>query len=688
MADTVSSIRINTKLITDGLKKDKQEIERQLRDLQKNAQSVSISKEIDKYNKSLEQSKAKIKDLEKSYQTVEDKTKSMKEKSLEALRNNPEISKIADDAAQKAMDALPKTASDEERSLAAQDAFIAKLNEINEKKLQGSTEYQKQIQLQEAAAQKLEEEKLKHDEILSLLQNKQIQMQVADILEEEKRNKLKDQKQQIEKQITATDEVGAASERHVKSIKLGLKTLWRMSLSVLGIRSAYLAVRKIVSSVTDDNKELKNTIDSIWIGLGVAFEPIINGLIKGFATVLNYAFAVIQALTGINVLAKINERTAKKNAKEAGSKLASFDKSEVIKKDSGSGTTDSYLKQIELNEKLLNIIDKIKGSWIEFVDNVMPHVERAGEALFAVFNSLIDIFINVGAFLYQNVIEPVAGWITDILIAGFDLLADLMEELSIWLQDPANVEMLTNMGIAIGIVAGAIGLWNAVMFVTTTVLPALIGFISGLLSPLTIIIGLIAIVITMFGDWGDIVNDFMLILDGLGNFISGVFSGNWEKAWLGIKQVFAGVWNGIIDIVQSVINGLISGLNSVINALNSISVTIPDWVPVFGGQSFGLSLNTFGNVDLSRFKHIPQLAKGAVLPPNQPFVAMLGDQTKGRNLEAPESLIRKIVREESGSGPVQVIIKADGELGALIRLLKFEIEEEERRTGVQLVLGG
>ena len=147
MADTVSSIRINTKLITDGLKKDKQEIERQLRDLQKNAQSVSISKEIDKYNKSLEQSKAKIKDLEKSYQTVEDKTKSMKEKSLEALRNNPEISKIADDAAQKAMDALPKTASDEERSLAAQDAFIAKLNEINEKKLQGSTEYQKQIQL-------------------------------------------------------------------------------------------------------------------------------------------------------------------------------------------------------------------------------------------------------------------------------------------------------------------------------------------------------------------------------------------------------------------------------------------------------------------------------------------------------------------------------------------------------------
>ena len=54
------------------------------------------------------------------------------------------------------------------------------------------------------------------------------------------------------------------------------------------------------------------------------------------------------------------------------------------------------------------------------------------------------------------------------------------------------------------------------------------------------------------------------------------------------------------------------------------------------------------SVELPRAK-IPYLATGAVIPPNAPFVAMLGDQTHGRNLEAPEDLIRKIVREESGS---------------------------------------
>lgn len=657
MADTVSSIRINTKLITDGLKKDKQEIERQLSSLQKNAQSVSISKEIDKYNKSLEQSKAKIKDLEKSYQSVDSKTKSMREKSLEALRNNPEISKVADEAAQKAMDALPKTASDEERSLVAQEAFNAKLNEINEKMLQGSKEYQKQIQLQDTAAQKLEEEKLKHDEILSSIQNKQTQMQVANSLEEDKKNKLLGQKQLIEDQIAATNSASAASERHAKSIKRSLRALLRMSLSVLGIRSAYLAVRKIVSSVTDENKELKNTIDSIWIGLGVVFEPIITGLIKGFATVLNYAFAVIQALTGINVLAKVNQRMAKKNAKEAGSKLASFDKSEVIKKDSGSSTANSYLKEIELNEKLLSIIGKIKEAW----------------------GSMFEVLQPIGNYIWTNLLVPIGEWLSETVASilstcsdGLDKLLDEFNEAS-----PGISNSLT------GLVDTLVALWESivrplldaiVLGVQLTIL-ACVGFFEGLIQN------------TQF-----LIDDLKLILEGLINFILGVFTGNWERAWFGVQQIFAGIWNGLLDIVQSVMDGIANAINAIVDAINSLSFTVPEWVPYVGGSTFSIGMSgAFKHVtapDLSSFKWIPKLAKGAVLPPNQPFVAMLGDQTKGRNLEAPESLIRKIVREESGSGPVQVIIKADGELGALIRLLKFELEEEEHRTGVQLVLEG
>lgn len=148
-------------------------------------------------------------------------------------------------------------------------------------------------------------------------------------------------------------------------------------------------------------------------------------------------------------------------------------------------------------------------------------------------------------------------------------------------------------------------------------------------------------------------NSVKKIFNGIITFVKGVFTGDWEKAWEGIKDIFEGIWklmqsvikapiNGIIGIINSLIEGVTKGINSVIDLLNSISFDIPEWVPGFGGESFGLSIPTITPIK------IPYLAQGAVIPPNAPFMAMLGDQTNGRNLEAPEDLIRQIVREESG----------------------------------------
>jgi len=83
---------------------------------------------------------------------------------------------------------------------------------------------------------------------------------------------------------------------------------------------------------------------------------------------------------------------------------------------------------------------------------------------------------------------------------------------------------------------------------------------------------------------------------------------------------------------------------------------------------------------------MPGLATGAVIPPNRKFVAVLGDQTNGRNLEAPEDLIRQIVREESGGGGATVI-RFSGSLAQLARVLKPEIDKETTRAGVPLVGG-
>ena len=183
---------------------------------------------------------------------------------------------------------------------------------------------------------------------------------------------------------------------------------------------------------------------------------------------------------------------------------------------------------------------------------------------------------------------------------------------------------------------------------------------NGKLKPL--ITGIKAIVTAVFGNIkqtvGNIIDDIKTIFSGLIKFISGVFSGDFDKAWEGIKDIFKGIWNTIIDLLNGSINIIIKGLNWLIKQMNKISFDVPSWVPYVGGKSIGV------NIDYISENVLPRLAKGAVIPANDEFLAVLGDQTHGNNIEAPEGLIRKIVREESGgSGEVHVTIVLDSVTG-------------------------
>lgn len=183
---------------------------------------------------------------------------------------------------------------------------------------------------------------------------------------------------------------------------------------------------------------------------------------------------------------------------------------------------------------------------------------------------------------------------------------------------------------------------------------------NGKLKPL--ITGIKAIVTAVFGNIkqtvGNIIDDIKTIFSGLIKFISGVFSGDFDKAWEGIKDIFKGIWNTIIDLLNGAINIIIKGINWLIKQMNKISFDVPSWVPFVGGKSIGVNISYISeNV-------LPRLAKGAVIPANDEFLAVLGDQTHGNNIEAPEGLIRKIVREESGgSGEVHVTIVLDSVTG-------------------------
>ena len=146
------------------------------------------------------------------------------------------------------------------------------------------------------------------------------------------------------------------------------------------------------------------------------------------------------------------------------------------------------------------------------------------------------------------------------------------------------------------------------------------------------------------------------IFNGIITFVKGVFTGNWRQAWKGVRQIFAGVWNSFAAIVKAPINTIIAFINSFLyaiqtmqnsfaNALNSMSISLPHWLEKLTGfSSVGF------NVGYWSAPMVPYLAQGAVIPPNKEFMAVLGDQKSGNNIEAPESLIRRIVREESGNG--------------------------------------
>lgn len=141
--------------------------------------------------------------------------------------------------------------------------------------------------------------------------------------------------------------------------------------------------------------------------------------------------------------------------------------------------------------------------------------------------------------------------------------------------------------------------------------------------------------------------------DGIITFINGVFSGNWSEAWKGLVSIFASIWEGILAIAKAPVNGIIGLFNGLVKGVNDIlagiesvlkfDFTIPN---PFGGTI----MDYHWQATLPRLSgSIPYLASGAVIPPRSEFLAVLGDQKRGNNIETPEALLRKIVREESGN---------------------------------------
>lgn len=166
---------------------------------------------------------------------------------------------------------------------------------------------------------------------------------------------------------------------------------------------------------------------------------------------------------------------------------------------------------------------------------------------------------------------------------------------------------------------------------------------------------------------------------GIIDFIVGVFSGDWKAAWEGVKAIFVGIWDALYAVVKSPLNLIIDAVNKLIEGLNKVSFNMPDWSILgdWAGKSFGINI-----------PKIPKLAQGAVIPPNKEFLAVLGDQQSGTNIETPlQTMVdafKIALAENAGGGKTEVVLEIDGrEFG---RAVVEQGNRESRRIGTRLVI--
>ena len=172
------------------------------------------------------------------------------------------------------------------------------------------------------------------------------------------------------------------------------------------------------------------------------------------------------------------------------------------------------------------------------------------------------------------------------------------------------------------------------------------------------------------GLWEKVSSGAVAAWDGIKSAFKSVpewFQSKFRDAWQKVKDVFStggriwsGIKEGIENTFRAVVNAIIRGMNTIIavpfNKINSM-------LNMIRNASF-LGISPFQNlwgVNPLPVPQIPMLARGAVIPANRQFLAVLGDQRNGNNLEAPESLLRQIVREEAGGagGRYEFIARLD-----------------------------
>lgn len=224
---------------------------------------------------------------------------------------------------------------------------------------------------------------------------------------------------------------------------------------------------------------------------------------------------------------------------------------------------------------LWNTSESFRSSWIEVWENVKASLKSVWEnTIQPIFEAIIlaALMIWEGGLkplweAWCSIWEEISGILTDFL----NFLIPIMTQILNWLG-PVIRPVLLVLGAAFG-----------------NMVNVALGFLTGL-----------------FNSVKDIIASVRKVFQGLIDFITGVFTGNWRLAWEGVKNIFGGIFDGLVSLAKAPLNVIIGAVNGVIKGLNKIK--LPDWVPEFGGKGINIP-------------EIPRLARGGVVNSGQMYIA-------------------------------------------------------------------
>lgn len=491
-----------------------------------------------------------------------------------------------------------------------------------------------------------------------------------------------------------------------------VKMLAKRALVFTVITRALAALRDWLADVVAVNGEARDAIAQLKGALLTLAQPLVQiiipaftALVKVLATVVSFIASIVSGLFGTTAAESADaakslndQKNAYKGvgsaAKSASKQLASFDEINKLNGESGGGASAilpdfSKIGKLDFLDKITDRLKKIgqdianifkdvtgfignvfSGNWGAALDNIANFVTHARQLLADlldfvsyIFGAIIDVIIEKCGLAGTPVGEMMTG-IKDIVQGGLGLISGILT-LDLEKMKQSVIQMLT------GVKTFVLGVFDWFRLGLTSLLDWLDENTNGRFHEL------IELAKTYVND---VVEGMKQIFSGLIEFLTGVFTLDWKKAWEGIKEIFRGIWNTIVGIFEAAVNLIIKGINWLIDQLNKIHFEIPDWVPGIGGKSFGINISHVNELK------IPRLAQGAVIPPNREFMAVLGDQKSGTNIETPlatmvQAFKQALVESGYGGSNEAVLVLDKDVLGKVVYRLN---KAEGTRIGVNL----